>query len=184
MEAGQVEAGGGGRRCRDDRRRRAVRSGALRRRAWRRAAGAEVPARGGAAPVHSEGGWEEAAVGHPDGTGPGGPDGGEAGARADLRGRFSAVLVRISAAAERDGGSGNAEEARRQGASPRARCRHTGLLRKHRPWQADEARRASALGSADAQAAAAVARGRGGGKTERPRGDGGGTAGGGGFAPP
>ena len=78
-------------------RRRALPGGARRGAARRR-----VPAAGGAAAVHPEGRWEEAAAGDPDGAGPSGADGGEAGAGADLRGGLSAVLVRVPAEAERD----------------------------------------------------------------------------------
>ena len=38
---------------------------------------------------------ENSAVGHPDGEGPNGTDGGEVGDRAIIRGRFSALLIRI-----------------------------------------------------------------------------------------
>ena len=49
-----------------------------------------VSAAAGPAAVHSEGRWPTAAARHPDGPGPGGADGGEAGAGADLRGGLSA----------------------------------------------------------------------------------------------
>ena len=88
----------GGRRCPDDRGGRAARRRALPRRARRRAARRRVPAERGAAPVHPEGRWKEAAAGHSDGARPSGADGGEAGAGADLRGGFPAVLVRLPAA--------------------------------------------------------------------------------------
>ena len=126
-------------------------SRALPGRARRRAASRRVPAERGPTPVHTEGRWKEAAAGHPDGAGPGGADGGEAGAGADLRGGLSAVLVRLPAEAERDDGAGGAEEARRQGRPSRARRRHPRLLRKHRPREADEARGATRLGSAGAR---------------------------------
>ena len=61
-----------------------------------------VPAESGPAAVHPEGGREAAAAGHPDGPGPRGADGGEAGAGADLRGGFPSVLVRVPAPARRD----------------------------------------------------------------------------------
>ncbi len=57
-----------------------------------------------------------------------------------------------------------AAQARRTRRQSRARRRHPRLLRQHRSRQADEARRATRLGSTGAQAAAAVARSRGDGR--------------------
>ena len=113
----------------------------------------------GAAPVHSEGRWEEATAGHSDGPGPSGADGGEARAGADLRGGLSAVLVRLPAEAERDGCAGDAAEARRKG------CNHVldadirdyfGSIDHEKLMKLVSRAR---LGSAGAEAAAAVARG-------------------------
>src|SRR2546429_8067470 len=69
-----------------------------------RSPGRAVSAATGAAPVHSEGRWAAAAVGHSDGTGPGGSDGDQACRGADFRGRLSAGLLRIPAETERHGG--------------------------------------------------------------------------------
>ena len=46
-------------------------------------------------PLHSEAGWEEKAVGDPDGERPGGASGGQDRDRADLRGGFRGVQLRI-----------------------------------------------------------------------------------------
>ena len=115
----------------------------------------------GAAPVHPEGRREAAAAGDPDGAGPRGADGGEAGAGADLRGGLPAVLVRLPA---RSG-------ARRWRWRPCASAGRKGgnhvLDADIRDYfgsidheQADGARGATRLGPAGAQAAAAVARSR------------------------
>src|ERR1700733_791131 len=100
MEAGETEPWVGGARCPDDRGGGAVWRRALPRGAGRRAASGRVPAKRDLAPVHSEGRWKAATAGDPDGPGPGGADGGQARARADLRGGFSTVLVRLPAQAE------------------------------------------------------------------------------------
>ena len=160
METGEAEprsgwarwpdAGGGG----------AVRGRALPGRARRRIAGGRVPAERDLAPVHSEGRWKSATAGNPDGARPSGADGGEAGAGADLRGGFSALLVRLSAPKEPDDGAGGPAQAGRSATSSCARRRHPRLLREHRPRQADEAGGATRLGSTDPEAGEAVARGR------------------------
>ena len=67
------------------------------------------------------------------------------------------MLVRLSAPAWGDGRTGDDPEARGHGCEPRARRRHTGLLRQHRPREADEARGLARLGSSCAEAAEAVA---------------------------
>src|SRR4029077_18455626 len=99
-----------------------VRSRAVLGRAGLLSASGRVPSAGGNAAVHTEGGWKEAAAGDPNGSGPGGAEGGEAGAGADLRGGLPAVLVRLSAQAQRDDGTRDPEEARSQRGPSRTGC--------------------------------------------------------------
>ena len=105
MEAGKEEQGVSGGRCPDADGGGRVRRRSLPRRDRRATQGGDVPTECGHAAVHPEGGREEAAAGDPDGPGPGGADGGEAGAGAYLRGGFSSVLVRLSTPAQRDAGA-------------------------------------------------------------------------------
>src|SRR3989442_4710816 len=63
----------------------------------RSGASRELPAEAGAASVHPEGGWREAADGGTDAGRQGGPRRGGRGAERHLRGRLSGVLVRGSA---------------------------------------------------------------------------------------
>ena len=106
--------------------------------------GREVQAGGGEAAVHPEGRWEAATIGDSNGPRPSGPDGDEAGRGTGIRGGLPSVLVRFSAASERDRGVGDAEEAGCQGREPRPGRRHRGLLREHRSRATDEARGSNA----------------------------------------
>src|SRR6185437_12320080 len=104
VEASEEQPRRRGSRWPIDPRCRAARSRAVPGRAGLLSASGRVPSAGGTAAVHTEGGWEAAAVGDSDGTGPGGSDGGEVGAGAGVRGGFSAVLVWLPAQAQRDDG--------------------------------------------------------------------------------
>ena len=166
VEAGETEQGLGGSRCPDAGRGRAAGVDAfVEDLGARLRAGEYRPARSCAGTFRRR--TEEAAARHPDGPGPCGADGGEAGAGADFRGGLPSVLVRLSAQAE---GDEALETMRKRGArrrQSRARRRHSRLLRQHRPRQADDARGSARLGPAGAQAAEAVA--PGGGDGRRPR---------------
>ncbi len=159
----------GGRRCRDDRRPRAARNRELPRGASDRAGRRKVPTASGLAAVHPEGRWEKAAAWDTGGEGPGGPDGGEAGTGADLRGGFPRLVSRIPAAPERDRRTGGPAQARSERGQPRAGRGHRGLLRKHRPRASDEASGKASLGPTSAQALAAVAEGGCDGRGAAPR---------------
>src|SRR6187549_1453544 len=111
MEAGEAEPRGGWARWPDDRGGGTVRGRVLPGRARRRITGGRVPAERDLAPVYSEGRWKAATAGNSDGAGPSGADGGEAGAGADLRGRFSALLVRLPTRTEPDDGAGGPAQA-------------------------------------------------------------------------
>src|SRR6188474_1354846 len=176
MEAGEAEPRFGWVRCPDDRGGGAVRRRALPRGAWRRAAGRRVPAERDLAPVHSEGRWKAATAGDPDGPRPGGADGGEAGAGADLRGGLLAVLVWLPARAEPADGAGDLAQAWVPAPS-RAGRRHPRLFREHFARQVDEARRTTCFGSQGPEADPAVARGRRDGGWRGPVDDDRGTAG-------
>ena len=66
------------------------------------AAGRPISPFTGEAAIHTESRWEAAAIGDPDGAGPGGADGGEDCDRADLRGGLPAVQLWIPSEEERD----------------------------------------------------------------------------------
>src|SRR5688572_9091172 len=106
MEAREAEPRRGWARSPDARGCGAVRCRTLPQGARRRAGCGRVPTERDLASVHSEGRWKAATAGYPDGSRPGSADGGEAGAGADLRGRFSAVVVRLPAEAEPTDGAG------------------------------------------------------------------------------
>src|SRR5215469_1805988 len=65
------------------------------------AAGRPVSSLPGEAAIHTESRWEAAAIGDPDGAGPGGADGGEACDGADFRGGFPVEQLWIPAEEER-----------------------------------------------------------------------------------
>ena len=130
---------------------RAVRSPALPARARRGVARRRVRCAGRAARLHTQGRRGQAAPGHPDGAGPGGTDGGQAGARTHLRGGLRARLVRVPTPAQCAAGAGadQATEPRRSRA--RAGRRHRELLRQHRTRQAANAGEPAGQRPADAQ---------------------------------
>src|SRR5206468_410078 len=85
----------------------------------------------GEAAIYTEGRWEAAAIGDPDGTGSGGADGGEAGDRANLRGGLPTVQLWISPEEKRDAGAGSNPRSGQPGPEFRRRRRHSRLLRQH-----------------------------------------------------
>src|ERR1035441_6366754 len=63
------------------------------------AARQDIYAESGTARLHTESEWQIAAVGHPDGVEPGGPDGGPADPGTDLRSRFRGLFLRVPSGA-------------------------------------------------------------------------------------
>jgi len=85
------------------------------------------------AAVHSEAGWEVEAIGDTDGTGPSGANGGEARDRADLRGGFRGVQLRIPSREECSGRAGRDPKSGQCRARLGGGCGHREVLRQHRP---------------------------------------------------
>src|SRR5215470_3951938 len=113
----------------------------------RGAAGRPISTATGEAAIHTESRWEAAAIGDPDGTRPGGADGGEVGDRADLRGGLPAVQLWISSEEECDTGSGSNPRSGQPGYELCRGCRHPRLLRQHPEGDPDGAGEGADLGS-------------------------------------
>lgn len=112
------------------------------------------------AAVHPEAGWEAAAAGNPDDPGPCGPDGGEAGDRADLRGGLRGVQLRIPAEEERDTSTRSDSRNGQRGLQLGGGRGHREVLRYARPHAADGSGTAADQRSSGAEADPEMAQGR------------------------
>src|SRR5689334_6006943 len=128
METGAQQWWRGGNRCGDDPGYRAIGGGEISGRDSGSAAGRPISPFPGEAAVDTESRWKAAAIGDPDGAGSGGADGGEACDRADFRGGFAALQLRIPSEEEWAAGLGSDSSRGQPGTQLRGRCGHSRLL--------------------------------------------------------
>src|SRR5579872_5374206 len=107
MEASAQQRWRGGGGCGDDSGDRTTRTGGVAGGNSSSVAGRPISSFTGEAAVHTESRWEAAAIGDPDGAGPGGAGGGEDCDGADIGGGFPAVQLWIPAEEKRATGPGS-----------------------------------------------------------------------------